>query len=179
MEDKDEHHPVIEISSLPDVSKAEMEYLDTPFFQLNGTSLPRLPTPAQILQRYPNHREGGVFKFESSNLAVKIGHISCVKLEEAQAMIAIRQAFPKNGEVPVPEVFGWRRHSDTIYIYMSLVSGKTLGKAWPSLTKPEKVSICNKLSQIVKSLRHVSTTCRFIGMLNFGAIFISNYSASS
>ena len=165
MKAKDEHHPFIELSSLPDVSRANVDFLDSSFFRFNGTpSLPRLPTPAEILQQYPNCSQGRVVKFESLSLAVKVGHISCVKLEEAQTMIAIRRIFP-NGEVPVPEVYGWKRYGDTLFIYMSLMTGKTLADIWPSLTKPEKVSICDELSQIIASLRRVSqgTSYPFIG----------------
>jgi hypothetical protein len=146
---------VVEISSLPDISQAEMDFLDASFFKPDGASpLPRLPTPAEMLQQYPNNLEGAVLKYESLNLAVKVGQVSCVKLEEAQAMIAIRQLFP-SGEVPVPEVFGWRWQDDTNHIYMSLVPGEMLGRAWPSLTEAEKVSIYGELSQIVTALRHV------------------------
>lgn len=166
MEAWNERQLVVEISSLPDISQSEMDFLDTLFFQSNGGSpLPHLPTPAEISQQYPHHREGGVFKLESLKLAVKVGHVSSVKLEEAQAMIAIRRIFP-NGEIPIPEVFGWRRQGDTIYIYMSLIPGTTLGQAWPSLTEPEKMSICGELSQMVTLLRHVkqSMSHQFIGI---------------
>ena len=161
-----ERQPVVEVSSLPDASQSEVDFLDTSFFQSNGASpLPSLPTPAEIYQKF--HSDRGVFKFDSLNLVVKVGHPSSVRLEEAQAMIAVRRAFP-NGEVPVAGVFGSRRKDGVNYIYMSLISGTTLGGVWPSLTDHEKESICGELSRIVAALRQVrqSKSGRFIGMRN-------------
>ncbi|KAK7430658.1 hypothetical protein QQZ08_002700 [Neonectria magnoliae] len=143
--------PYIDISTLPDISKAEMDFLDSSFFQSDKSPRPQLPTPTSIIQQYG---DGGarVVKIESLNIAVKINHASYLRLEEAQTIRVIRQIFP-NGEVPVPELFGWRRHGDQIFIYMSLIHGQTLREAWSSLTEDEKVSIRNELGQIVTSLR--------------------------
>ena len=168
MDLNDAHGPVIDISTLPDVSKAGMDFLDTSFFKTDGLSqVPSLPTPAEIHRQYPK-LEIGVAKFEYLDLAVKVAHKSRFKLEEAQVMIAIRRAFP-DGEVPVPEVFGWRQNNDMIYIYMSLMPGKTLGEAWPTLTSSEKTSICDQLSRVVTSLRRIrpDPDQAFIGMLFF------------
>lgn len=88
-------------------------------------------------------------------MAVKIDDASYLNLEEAQTMRAIQQAFP-NGEVPVPEVFGWRTHGTQIFIYMSIISGKTLREAWPLLTQDEKRLIQSDLSRIAGALRKIS-----------------------
>ena len=163
MKPRDEHELFMDISSLQDISKPEIDFLETSFFRSNGASpMPHLPTPTEILHQYPNQHQGGIFKFEALSLAVKVGQISFVRLEEAQTMIAIRRIFP-DGEVAVPEVSGWRRQGDTVYIYMSLVPGTTLGRAWPSLTKAEKEYICGELSRIVSASRRVkqSTSSRF------------------
>jgi hypothetical protein len=70
-------------------------------------------------------------------------------------MRAIRQVFP-NGEVPVPEVFGWRKHGDQVFIYMSIIHGKTLREVWPLLTEDDKRSIQSDLSGIIASLRRIA-----------------------
>jgi aminoglycoside phosphotransferase len=152
--------PLIDISSLPDISEPEKDFRDTSFFRQNQ----RLPTPIEVLK----HSQGqikGVVKFEALNLAVKVGDSSTLHLEEAQTMIALRKVFP-NGEIPVPEVFGWKRLNSTNFIYMSAIPGKTLGQSWPSLTNNEKESICEKLADIVAALRRISqgTAGPFIGM---------------
>ncbi|KAL7917162.1 phosphotransferase enzyme family protein [Trichoderma austrokoningii] len=138
--------PYLAISTLPDISKAEMDFLDS-FFQSDQFPRPQLPTPASIIHNHPTIKE--------LNMVVKINHASYLRLEEAQAMCAIRQVFP-NGEVPVPEVFGWRRHGNQVFLYMSLIHGPTLREAWPSLTEDDKLSIRNQLGQIVASLRRIT-----------------------
>lgn len=166
MEAKGDNHPVIEISALPDISREQVDFLDTSFFQPNGASSHRsLPTPTEI-SHDPSNDNRKVVIFESLNLAVKVKHKSTIKLEEVQAMIAIRRAFP-NGEVPVPEVFGWRHHNDKIYIYQSLASGTSLKQAWKSLTEYEKASICGELSRIVTALRRAKqdTPHSFVGRI--------------
>ncbi|KAL2204481.1 hypothetical protein CC79DRAFT_1278988 [Sarocladium strictum] len=68
----------------------------------------------------------------------------------------MRQVFSQ-GEIQVPEVFGWRRHStqhgDQLFVYMSLIEGQTLRVAWPSLTEDDKVAIQSDLRHVVKNLR--------------------------
>ncbi|POR30952.1 Phosphotransferase enzyme family protein [Tolypocladium paradoxum] len=166
------HQPRIDISCLPDVSEPEMDFHDTSFFRsnLHNCPVPQLPTPASILEQYPN---GGAYvaKFEHLNLAVKFGQSSYLRLEEAQAMRAMRQIFPNN-EVPVPEVFGWRKHGDQTFIYMSLIRGPTLREAWPSLTEADKKAICGELRCIVAALRQITqgSSNRFIGSINGGTL---------
>jgi len=60
-----------------------------------------------------------------------------VRLEEAQTMRALKSIFP-SGEIPVPEVYGWRKHEGYNYIYLSLIPGSTLRQAWPTLQDGEK-----------------------------------------
>lgn len=81
-------------------------------------------------------------------------------------MRALRQTF-NHGEVPVPEVFGWRAEDGTNFIEMSLVPGERLGDAWPSLPAEEKESIiCDELGSIQAQLRRLRPDSpeTFIGM---------------
>ncbi len=144
--------PSILISTLPDISLAEIDFHDTSFFRPKPTR--QLPTPDQVLQRLPTPYDG-VARFEHLNLIVKVGQDDYYSLEEVQTMRALKQLFP-NGEVPVPEVYGWRKSGRRIFIYMSLEPGKTIGEAWPSLTGEERETICNELWQIVQALRRIS-----------------------
>jgi hypothetical protein len=155
----------INISSLPDISKAEMDFHDTSFFHPSSGRVPQLPSPTELLQRSPD-RERNVVKFEHLNLVVKFGPPYYVRLEEAQAMVAMRQAFPNN-EVPVPEVFGWRKHGHLNFIYMSLIPGKTLSEVWPTCTEKDKQRICDELGQIIISLRRLikDTSDPWIGII--------------
>lgn len=147
-----------------------MDFRDTSFFRSGDPSL-QLPSPAAIFQQFPD-KGACVVKFEHLNLAVKIGHCSYMRLEEAQTMRAVRQVFANN-EVPVPEVFGWRKYGDLNFIYMSLIPGQTLREAWPTLFEADKTLICSDLSRIVRELRRVSQGTsgkRFIGSINGGVV---------
>jgi hypothetical protein len=151
---KGTRRPLIHIPSLPDISRAEIDFHDTSFFSSSQLPFPQLPTPASILAQCPDHG-ANVIKFEHLNLAVKVGDSSYLRLEEAQTMRAIRQAFPHN-DVPVPEVFGWRKYEDQTFIYMSLIRGQTLREAWSYLTEEDKESICGELSCVVAALRRIT-----------------------
>lgn len=155
--------PLIDISSLPDISRTEVDFHETSFFNSSQRPFPQLPTPASILQQYPNHG-AGVIKYEHLNLAVKIGDSSYLRLEEAQTMRAIRDAFPHD-VLPVPEVFGWRKYEDQTFIHMSLIYGPTLREVWPTLTEADKESICGELSGVIAALRRITqgSSSPFIG----------------
>ena len=157
------HRPVIDASLLPDISNPEIDFHDTSFFQSSKLPFPQLPTPTAVFEQYPRIGNG-VVKFEHLNLAVKVGQSEYLRLEEAQTMIAIRRAFP-NHEVPVPEVFGWRKYGGFNLIYMSLIRGLTLREAWPTLTEKDKGSISSELGRIVAALRRAapSSGSRYIG----------------
>nr|POE48870.1 hypothetical protein CFP56_38967 [Quercus suber] len=128
--------PCVSRSVLPDISKTEMYFYDTSFFQESSASVDQLPSPASILQQSPD-AASGVIKFDRLKVVVKFGPSSFLRLEEAQTMRAIRLALPRD-EVPVPEVFGWRQYEGQNFIYMSLVRGQTLQEAWSSLTESDK-----------------------------------------
>ncbi|KAF4462113.1 phosphotransferase enzyme family [Fusarium albosuccineum] len=151
----------IDVSALPDISQSEMDLLDSSFFQSGDSPRPQLPTPASILEEYGDHG-ADVVKIKELNLAVKINAQSYLKLEEVQTMWALRKIFP-NGEVPVPEVFGWRIYDGRVFLYMSLVSGQTLREAWPSLTADDKSSLQIRLKEIVASLRRLTQSPEIIG----------------
>ncbi|KFG79515.1 phosphotransferase enzyme family protein [Metarhizium anisopliae] len=159
----------IDIASLPEIAQAEMDFRDTSFFRSGDPSL-QLPSPASIIQQFGD-QGACVVKLEHLNLAVKIGGSDYLRLEEAQTMRAMRQLFADN-EVPVPEVFGWRKYGDDNFIYMSLMPGQTLREAWPTLTNEDKTLICGDLSRIVKELRRLGqgSSSRSIASINGGTV---------
>ncbi|KAI1312840.1 kinase-like domain-containing protein [Xylaria venustula] len=162
--------PVIDISSLPDISRDEYDFHDTSFFQSQAGRTVQLPSPTEVLQRHSGLRRG-VVTYEDLNLVVKFNSSHFLRREEAQTLRAIKQAFPE-GEVPVPEVFGWRVYDGCTFLYMSIVVGKTLREAWPLLTKDDKSAIATELGHIVKALRRVSPdpSGPFIGSVSRGPV---------
>ena len=146
--------PCIRLATLSDTSQPEVDFRDTSFFQHGPTSSRQLPTPAEVFKRSGSAGRA-VIVFEELNLAVKMDHPKYLRLEEAQTMRAIRNAF-RHGEVPVPEVFGWRKTEERNYIYLELIRGQTLRAAWSFLTEVDKNSIAVELSRIVSSMRTVT-----------------------
>lgn len=152
--------------SFPDSSTGKIDFNDSSFFQPSTGSSPVLPSPATVRQEWHKlGRHTRAIQFEDLGLVVKFGDPQSVRLEEAQAMKAIHQAFP-NKEVPVPELFGWRVDQGQNFIYMSLVEGSTLREIWQLLTQDEKVSLRDQLGRIVAALRQLRQDPKhqYIGM---------------
>lgn len=56
-------------------------------------------------------------------------------------------------KVSVPEVYGWLKDGNRVYIFMELVQGITLEKIWDSLSRIERTQICTQLRSILTELR--------------------------
>ncbi|KAL1911116.1 hypothetical protein Sste5344_002914 [Sporothrix stenoceras] len=91
------------------------------------TGFDKLPTPDQVRLRSLKHepRHTGLSKaflrpsvlyYQSLGMAVKYGHH--VSISEAHCLLFLRKHSP---EVPVPEVYAWRRNHRQTFIYMELI----------------------------------------------------------
>ncbi|CAK4034526.1 Hypothetical predicted protein [Lecanosticta acicola] len=162
----------IDLERLSDLSLTSYNNLQSSFFRSCSPEeiVPRLPPPDEVLQALSG-RGYGIVTFEHLRLVVKYGGPSEVRLEGAVAMQAVQQAF-QTGDVPVPELFGWRVHEGLNFIYMSLVPGITLSQVWTDLDQAEKSSVASDLRQIVVKLRSVtrSSDQQLIGSINGGAV---------
>lgn len=87
--------------------------------------------------------------FKEMGLFVKWG--STVQISEAQCLYAVRRFL--KGDVPVPEVYGWRTDRNEKYIYMEYVKGKTLEQVWGIMGHDDKTSICHELRTVHRRLR--------------------------
>lgn len=125
------------------------------FFLLNPTIT--LPTPAEIRSKSSkafdakkhSHRRPPPVCFPELNLLVKFGRD--ITIVEGQCLWAVQRLL--QGQVPVPELFGWRSDGDEVFIYMELVRGDTLEERWDEPRENEKDSICNQLHSMINSLR--------------------------
>jgi hypothetical protein len=117
----------------------------------------KLPTPSVVREEAakPKNLPGRwankpwAVPFFSMNLLVKYG--TTLSIAEGQCMWAIRYTLGQ--QVPVPEVYGWRRDGKEVFIYMQLIEGQTLEDAWDALSQTDRASIHRELHQIVQSLR--------------------------
>ncbi|KAF7195136.1 hypothetical protein HII31_03604, partial [Pseudocercospora fuligena] len=163
--------PYVDESSLPDPSQPQADFLDTSFFQRTSKERCELPSPASVLEKDARGGGRGTVAFPELNLLVKFDEAVYLRFDEAVTMRAIRQIF-RHDEIPVPEIFGWRTYGTMNFIYMSLIHGKTLRDAWPSLTESDITKICTQLSHVVSSLRSITrgSTQKVIGSISGGPV---------
>ena len=102
--------------------------------------------------------------FPGLGLLVKYG--TEITLAEGQCLLFIRNTLSE--VVPVPEVYGWCKDGDQVFIFMELVNGMTLEKSWDTITEGERTSVCQQLHDMVDALRDVKQDCGppFIGKFN-------------
>ncbi|WXC60307.1 hypothetical protein SNK03_006172 [Fusarium graminearum] len=157
------HDLRIDVSALPDITQPEMDFLDSSFFQTRDSTQarPQLPTPASLFEEYGDCG-ADVITIKELNLAIKTDAQAYLNLEEVQTLWVIRKVFP-NGDVPVPELFSWRKYGDWVFIYMSLVPGETLREVWQSLDEDDKASLQNRLKEIIGTLRKLKQSPEIIG----------------
>jgi thiamine kinase-like enzyme len=67
--------------------------------------------------------------------------------------------------VAVPEVYGWRRDGEGLFVFMELIEGETLLDRWEDLTEQEKTQISLELGSMVRALRRLKRPAgeEFIG----------------
>ncbi|KND93233.1 hypothetical protein TOPH_02478 [Tolypocladium ophioglossoides CBS 100239] len=130
-----------------------------------------LPTPAEI--RGINEKSGNIYATDfyrpppvilpSLGLFVKYG--ADVTIVEAQTQMMVREKL--QGQVPVPEVFGWTEDGKQRFIYMSLIEGETLQERCGDMSEDERIAVCEELKCAVKAWRNLEQGRhdRYIGSL--------------
>ena len=139
------------------ITPAMLPTEETVFFQESSFfkhhALADLPTRDQIYAAALPGYSRCVSIFPSLSLAVKCIRVTVAhraSAAEGQTMWALRKFLP---EVPVPEVYGWRRDGDELFIFMELIKGDTLLDRSKDLTEQEKTQIFTELGTMVRSLR--------------------------
>ncbi|PPQ98234.1 hypothetical protein CVT26_003405 [Gymnopilus dilepis] len=96
-----------------------------------------------------------LFVFPELCLAVKQVRVTNrhrASAAEGQTLWALRTLLP---EVRVPEVYGWKRDGDHLFIFMELIRGETLQDSLNDLTEDEKQDICREIGFMVGALRRL------------------------
>lgn len=88
-------------------------------------------------------------KFPTLGLIVKYGTDVTAAEIEAQIMMYERL----QGQVPVPEVYGWAKDGDQMFLYMALIEGDTLQTRFHALRETERQAICKELRSMVNVWR--------------------------
>jgi hypothetical protein len=137
-------------------SAERIVFPNSSFFAQNGASA-SLPSPSAVRaaganvpggSEYPRVRPLAV-PFDSMNVMVKYGRE--ITISEGQCLWAIRNKL--GHRLPVPEVYGWCRDGNEVFIYMELIRGDTLHSRWAGLSRQEKEDISTQLRQMVGALR--------------------------
>lgn len=167
---------VVTLADVP--TAANFDVRTSSFFQHHS----QLPSPEEVRSRarsqylagthwgwklrgvstgYNAHPAPAVFEFKNISLFVKWG--SDVRITEGQSLYAIRNSC--GDSVPVPEIYGWRKDGDEMFLYMEAIHGKTLEEIWPTLNEDNRLCICNELQTILHNLRQLKQDPldRFIG----------------
>jgi len=74
-----------------------------------------------------------------------------VTYSEFQTQLKIREQL--QGQVPIPEVFGWAKDGIQGFIYMALMEGDTLEDRWLDLSEDERLAVCEELRGMTTAWR--------------------------
>lgn len=132
------------------------------FFQRNpGVELPRpqdiriahqLQTGQQDLHPEAPH----IVRYPEYSLCVKYSRR--VKQLEAQALYIVTRYLT---DFPAPEIYGWRKDGDDVFLFIELIDGQNLSDAWDSLSECEKtdvwIAIKDRVLSPLATLRQIST----------------------
>lgn len=166
---------------------------------MSSSSLPS-PSPSPSSSGGAAEEAATLVPFPRLGLLVRYGGESAVPPAEGKALLLVRRALSAGGrgggdgggdhdDVPVPEVFGWRRDCDAIsgvverFVYMSLPKATaasdgtaagagdgvvTLQARWAGMREEERTRVCGQLREVVaggwRRLRQ-SGTVGFVGTL--------------
>jgi hypothetical protein len=149
------------------LSVESVSFRDSAFFRLYE-SLPTTDEVRAISQasgKVQNPNVPPPVPFPAMNLIVKFGRY--VTIAEGQCLTMIKSRLQDT--VPAPEVYGWCKDGEDIFIYMQLIPGVTLKERWESLIAEEKNKISEELRVMIHHLRQLVQTPqeRIVGKLFF------------
>jgi hypothetical protein len=138
---------------VPNVNTDCVTFKDSSFFKRHTT----LPTIADVHRVALEQTAGHAInisvpppvRFAALGVIVKYGpHVA---IAEGKCLREIRRNF--GDQVPVPEVYGWRRDGGQVFIFMELIPAPTMDECWASLSLNDKSDVSVHLRTILSSLR--------------------------
>lgn len=166
----------VKLSDIP--NESDIEFRDTDYFK----SWKALPTPSEVrAQALYQHKAGIVTDsrrtyfpegphsdpppvlFRERNLWVKWG--LGVRLSEAQSLYIVRKFLPDG--FPAPEIYGWRKDGEDVFLYCELLQGQTLQQKWYTMGEDARISVTCELRVAVENLRRLQQDSQeqFVGRL--------------
>lgn len=138
---------IITTNAVP--SEENITLSSSSFFKRNPRT--KLPSPDDVRAAHrasmPKHENQldpeapHIVRYPELGLCVK--YSERVKLTEAQSLYLVNKTL--EGAFPAPEIYGWRKDGDDMFLYMELIDGERLIDIWSSLSGVEKCKISNDL----------------------------------
>lgn len=117
-------------------------------------SLPALVHGGEILWQHQTCADKVVVKC-SSDIVVKI----VPKMDDYTEFTSLQYISNNIGEVPSPKPLGLIKIGEISYMFMTLVDGVTLDKAWEDMTPSQKKSVTEQLDEILSKMRQHLLPC--------------------
>ncbi|KAF2123946.1 kinase-like protein [Dothidotthia symphoricarpi CBS 119687] len=163
MEPCEQSDPTLECSPHSEVNglfpySEKVIFQDSYFFQKPHAPT-SLPSPAEVRENQSmdpharNIRRPRPVRFPSMGLLVKYG--TEITIAEAQCLLFIRRTLQT---VPVPEVYGWCKDDNQVFIYMELMDGNTLEKSWEIMVEDDRLAICQQLRHMIDAWRSLENS---------------------
>jgi aminoglycoside phosphotransferase len=98
--------------------------------------------------------------FPELNVFVKFGR----KVSAAEAIFwTVKRHL--QGQVPVPDVYGWRVDGQDVFMFIELVPSVILQERWDQLSYRDRLLVCDELRFMISQLRSLKQlpTERFMG----------------
>ncbi|KAF4442007.1 phosphotransferase family [Fusarium albosuccineum] len=169
---------IVEVSPSPPISNICPE--SSFFTECRASALPS-PAAVRALNQLSGNYRATFFNRPSPVIVPSLGlfvkYGAGVTAAEAESQRQIREWV--QGQVPIPEVFGWTEDEGQVFIYMQLVQGETLQARFNGLDEGERQSICAELGSMVKAWRSLKQEePKYIGTLGqqpLNDIFIAGH----
>jgi hypothetical protein len=145
----------------------EVTFQDSSFFRKHEAT--SLPSPDAIRELASRSLDPGATRrtrpppvyFPNLGLCVKWG--TDVTIAEGQCLMLVHRELSQ--DVPVPEVYGWCKDDEQVFIYMELIDGVTLETSWEGLNERDRLAICGQLRCMIDAWRNLAcaSDSAFIG----------------
>jgi aminoglycoside phosphotransferase (APT) family kinase protein len=105
----------------------------------------------------------GLAMFPKLNVFVKFGR----KVSTAEAVCLWVVKWHLQGQVPVPDVYGWRVDGQDVFLFMELVPGVILRERWDQLSYQDRLLVCDELRFMISQLTEIAPHRAFYGQVHF------------
>ncbi|EPS41439.1 hypothetical protein H072_4673 [Dactylellina haptotyla CBS 200.50] len=156
-----DHKISIRVSELP--AEKNVDFIETSFFHENNSR--KLPTPSEVRSRatHPRTHRPDPIRFTEDNLIVKWGEY--VTIAEGQVYWMLQTHL--KGEIPAPEIYGWRTEGNQVFLYLEYITENQLEEVHHELGTESRSKINSQIRSIKTALLRLrqNPTQEFLGSI--------------